>query len=91
MLIGTTVTHDTNGTQGKKHGEALPDLAVPAGIAQFLLHDAVCTKKVAEGVLAADFIWGEDLNKIPGLTEAVKADLDSIQEKGMLETVKGIL
>jgi len=25
------------------------------------------------------------------LTEAVKADLDSIQEKGMLETVKGIL
>ena len=50
-----------------------------------------CTKKVAEGVLAADFIWGEDLNKIPGLTEAVKADLDSIQEKGMLETVKGIL
>jgi len=31
------------------------------------------------------------LNKIPGLTEAVKADLDSIQEKGMLETVKGIL
>ena len=50
-----------------------------------------CTKKVAEGVLAADFIWGEDLNKIPGLAAAVKADLDSIQEKGMLETVKGIL
>jgi len=50
-----------------------------------------CTKKVAEGVLAADFIWGEDLNKIPGLAEAVKANLDSIQEKGMLETVKGIL
>lgn len=50
-----------------------------------------CTKKVAEGVLGAEFIWGEDLNKISGLTEAVKADLDSIQEKGMLETVKGIL
>ena len=47
--------------------------------------------KVAQGVLAADFIWGEDLNNIPGLTAAVKADLDSIQEKGMLETVKGIL
>jgi len=31
------------------------------------------------------------LNKIPGLAEAVKANLDSIQEKGMLETVKGIL
>ena len=50
-----------------------------------------CTKKVTEGVLAAEFIWGEDLNKIPGLAAAVKADLDSIQEKGMLETVKGIL
>ena len=49
------------------------------------------TQKIAEGVLAAQFIWGEDLNQIPGLTAAVKADLDSIQEKGMLETVKSIL
>ncbi len=48
-------------------------------------------EKVAEGVLAAESIWGENLNNIPGLTAAVKADLDSIQEKGMLETVKGIL
>ena len=49
------------------------------------------TQKVAEGVLGAEFIWGEDLNKIPGLTAAIKADLDSIQEKGMLETVKAIV
>ena len=49
------------------------------------------TQKVAEGVLGAEFIWGEDLNKIPGLTAAIKADLDSIQEKGMLETVKEII
>ena len=43
-------------------------------------------------MLAAESIWGgENLNNIPGLTAAVKADLDSIQEKGMLETVKGIL
>ena len=49
------------------------------------------TQKVAEGVLAAEFIWGENLNNIPGLTAAVKADLDSIQAKGMLETVKSIL
>ena len=49
------------------------------------------TQKVAEGVLAATSIWGEDLNNISGLTTAVKANLDSIQEKGMLETVKGIL
>ncbi|MDR0938786.1 MAG: tagaturonate reductase [Mediterranea sp.] len=49
------------------------------------------TAKVAQGVLAAQFIWGEDLNRIPGLTDAVKADLDSIAEKGMLEAVKQIL
>lgn len=49
------------------------------------------TEKVAKGVLAAESIWGENLNNIPGLTAAIKADLDSIQEKGMLETVKAIL
>lgn len=49
------------------------------------------TEKVTKGVLAAESIWGEDLNKIPGLATAIKADLDSIQEKGMFETVKAIL
>ena len=50
-----------------------------------------CTKKVTEGVLSAEFIWGENLNNIPGLTDTVKGYLDSIQEKGMMETVKSIL
>lgn len=50
-----------------------------------------CTKKVAEGVLAADFIWGEDLNAIPGLTEMLSADLKLIQEEGMRAAVKSIL
>ena len=49
------------------------------------------TQKVAEGVLAAEMIWHEDLNKIPGLTALVKADLDKIQSLGMLEAVKTIL
>lgn len=49
------------------------------------------TQKVAEGVLAAENIWGENLNNIPGLADAVKDYLDDIQEKGMLETVKSIL
>jgi len=46
---------------------------------------------VAEGVLGAEFIWGEDLNQMKGLTEALKADLDSIRDNGMLATVKNIL
>ena len=49
------------------------------------------TRKVAEGVLGATSIWNEDLNQIPGLTDMVVAFLNSIQEKGMLETVKSIL
>jgi len=53
------------------------------------------TRKVAEGVLAAtDVIWKEskqNLNEIPGLTDMVVEFLDSIQAKGMLETVKTIL
>ncbi|MBQ2980345.1 MAG: tagaturonate reductase [Bacteroidaceae bacterium] len=50
-----------------------------------------CTRHVAEGVLAAEYIWGENLNDIPGLTDAVVGYLNDIQEKGMLETVKSIL
>ena len=50
------------------------------------------TQKVAEGVLAFDYVWKEDLNKtVPGMTAMVKEYLDLIQEKGMLEAVKTIL
>ena len=48
-------------------------------------------RKVAEGVLAADFIWGEDLNAIPGLTDLLAEDLDLIQREGMRAAVKGII
>ena len=49
------------------------------------------TQKVTDGVLGAEFIWGEDLHNVAGLAELVKKDLDLIQEKGMLEAVKTIL
>lgn len=47
--------------------------------------------KVAQGVLAAEFIWGEDLNQIKGLAAKIVEYLTSIQNKGMYETVKGII
>ncbi len=47
--------------------------------------------KVAQGVLAADFIWGEDLNLVEGLTAKIVENLTSIREKGMYETVKAII
>ena len=48
-------------------------------------------RNVAEGVLAAEFIWGEDLNKIPGLTDLVTTYLELIQNEGMRAAVKTII
>jgi tagaturonate reductase len=47
--------------------------------------------KVAQGVLAAEFIWGEDLNNVAGLTDKLTAYLALIQEKGMRQVVKSIV
>lgn len=49
------------------------------------------TRTVAEKVLAAEFIWKEDLNQIPGLTDRIVYYLDTIQEKGMLAVVEEII
>ena len=46
---------------------------------------------VAKGVLGAEFIWDENLNAVPGLTELLTADLALSQKKGMRAAVKSIL
>ena len=46
---------------------------------------------VAKGVLGAEFIWDEDLNAVPGLTELLTADLALIQKEGMRAAVKSVL
>ena len=43
--------------------------------------------RVAEGVLSANFIWGEDLTLIPGLSTLLADDLDAIGKDGMMATV----
>ena len=48
-------------------------------------------RKVAEGVLAAEFIWGENLNEVPGLTDLVATDLEIIQNEGMRAAVKTVI
>lgn len=48
-------------------------------------------RKVAEGVLAAEFIWGEDLNNIPGLADLVIYDLELIQKEGMRAAIKTVI
>ena len=45
-------------------------------------------RRVAEKVLAATFIWKEDLNQISGLTEKVAGYLEAIAHKGMLAVVE---
>ena len=52
------------------------------------------TRKVAEGVLAAaDLIWHEhgDLNAIPGLTDLLTQSIQSILDRGMMESVKEVI
>jgi len=46
---------------------------------------------VGKGVLAAEFIWGENLNNIPGLTEKLVFYLNLIQEFGMKEAIRSIV
>ena len=46
---------------------------------------------MTDGVLGAEFIWQENLNKIPGLNAMLKQFLDLIQSVGMLEAVKSII
>lgn len=48
-------------------------------------------RKVAEGVVGAAAIWGEDLNAIPGLTALVEYYLQAIEEKGMIHVVKELV
>ncbi|MCC8153355.1 MAG: tagaturonate reductase [Tannerellaceae bacterium] len=48
-------------------------------------------REIAAGVLRNNYIWGEDLNQIPGLTEQIALYLQSIQEKGMKEVVKEVV
>ena len=48
-------------------------------------------KQLATQVLAAEQIWGEDLNHIPHLTERLTHFLDAIASEGMTQTLKTLL
>lgn len=49
-------------------------------------------RHVAEGVLAAEHIWHENLNEtVPGLTDLLTDLLNRIQQQGMLNALKTIL
>ncbi len=59
-----------------------------------LLHNLWATGNithVARGVLAADMVWHEDLNQIPGLTDMLAYDLNLIETKGMKAAVASVM
>ena len=47
--------------------------------------------KISQGVLGAEFIWGEDLNEISGLTDLLKEYLHVIHNDGMREAVRKVI
>ena len=47
--------------------------------------------EVARGVLGAEFIWGEDLNSIPGLADMLVEKLALIQSEGMRAAVESVV
>ena len=78
--------------KGGKRGDTEIVPADDAAIVK-LLQDLWSTgdvAKVAEGVLGAGFIWGEDLNAIPGLTAMLTDKLALIQAEGMRKAVESV-
>ena len=77
---------------GKRNNDVIvpnDDKAIIDLLAQ--LWESGDTQAVAQGVLAAEYIWGEDLNRISGLTTLLAANLDAIINKGMREAVAALL
>lgn len=55
------------------------------------LWDGRPLKEVAQGVLAMESVWNENLNAIPGLTEKLTYYLEEIADKGMLNVVSSLI
>lgn len=83
--LAAIITYYKGGRRG--NDEIIPndDAAIVALLKDLWASEDV--RKVAEGVLGAEFIWGEDLNAIPDLTEMVTSYLELIQDKGMRAAV----
>jgi tagaturonate reductase len=86
--LAAIITYYKGGKRGEQDIVPNDDKAIVDLLAELWATNS--TEAVAKGVLGAEFIWGENLNELAGLTAQIVAYLDSIQEKGMLETVKAI-
>ena len=84
--LAALITYDKGGKRGDT--EIVPN--ADKGILDLLteLWATNNIQKVTEGVLAAEFIWGENLNNIAGLTDTIVLYLNMIQENGMKKSVE---
>jgi tagaturonate reductase len=83
--LAAIITYYKGGKRGADDITPNDDPAILALLADlWKTNDAA---RIAQGVLAAEFIWGEDLNNIDGLTDKLAGYLQSIQSIGMKETV----
>ncbi len=91
LILGLAgiITYYKGGKRGNDDITPNDDKAIVDLLAQLWSNGDVA--HVAQGVLAAEFIWGEDLNRIPGLTERLTRYLADIQEKGMRATVETLV
>ena len=87
--LAAIITYYKGGKRGDVEIVPNDDAAIVALLKDLWASDDV--RKVAEGVLGAEFIWGEDLNLIPGLTDLVAADLELIRNEGMRAAVRTII
>ncbi len=83
------VTYYKGGFRGETKIELSDDPRIIALLSD--LWQSANAQKIALGVLSAEFIWGEDLSKIPGLQEMLAGFIQLIQEKGMRQAVESIL
>ena len=87
--LAAIITYYKGGKRGDDEIKILDDVKITTLLTD--LWATGCTTRVTEGVLNAEFIWGENLNLIPGLTEKIVYYLNSIQEKGMIHVVKEVV
>ncbi|MBO4595038.1 MAG: tagaturonate reductase [Bacteroidales bacterium] len=87
--LAAICTYYKGGKRGEDEIVVNDDEAIKALLAGLWASGDVA--RVAKGVLGAEFIWGEDLGTVPGLTEMLTADLALIQKDGMRAAVKSIL
>jgi tagaturonate reductase len=87
--LAAIITYYKGGKRGDVEIVPNDDAAIVALLKDLWASEDV--RKVAEGVLGAEFIWGEDLNLIPGLADLVAADLELIRNDGMRAAVRTII